>query len=134
MTLSREYVADMRALAAGFFDAVGAGDVDAIAGYYDDDLVLWHNFDNVEKTKADNLASLAGVAARMSDRVYADRRVEVFEGGFVQQHVLHATRKLDGVRLQMPAIIICRVCDGKIIRLDEYLDSAQVAEFRKQAL
>lgn len=132
MTLSEKYVADIRALAARFFDAVGAGDIDAVADCYDDDLVLWHNFDNVEKTKAENLASLAGIATRMSDRVYADRKVEVFEGGFVQQHVLHGTRKLDGARLQMPAIIICRVRDGKIVRLDEYLDSAHVAEFRKQ--
>jgi ketosteroid isomerase-like protein len=57
----------------------------------------------------------------------------VFPGGFVQQHVLRGTRKHDGERLALPACIVCAVKDGKITRLDEYFDSARVAEFRKFA-
>lgn len=133
MTVPKQYATDMRALAQRFFDAVGAGDMDAVAACYDDDVVIWHNFDNREKTKADNLATLAAMPGRLDERVYADRRIEIFNGGFVHQHVLTAKRKLDGVSLRMPAIVICRVRDGKIVRLDEYLDSAHVAEFRKGA-
>jgi ketosteroid isomerase-like protein len=51
----------------------------------------------------------------------------------VQQHVLRGTRALDGVRVALPACIVCAVKDGKITRLDEYFDSARVAEFRKSA-
>ena len=40
------------------------------------------------------------------------------------------TRK-DGSRVSLPAAIICRMRDGKIARLDEYLDSAHVALFRQ---
>jgi ketosteroid isomerase-like protein len=123
----------MRALAQRFFDAVEAGDIETAGSYYAPGVVIWHNFDNVEQTKEQNLAILAAIPRRLGDRVYADRRVEVFAGGFVQQHVLHATRMFDGARLAMPAVIICRVKDGKIVRLDEYLDSAHVAEFRKNS-
>lgn len=133
MMVPEQYAADMRKLAQGFFDAVGEGDMDAVAACYDDDVVIWHNFDGREKTKAENLATLAAMPSRLDERVYADRRVEIFDGGFVHQHVLTARRKLDGVQVRLPAIIICRVRDGKIVRLDEYLDSAHVAEFRKGA-
>jgi hypothetical protein len=56
----------------------------------------------------------------------------VFEGGFVHQHELRGVRA-DGVKLALPACLVCLVKDGKITRLDEYFDSARVAEFRKFA-
>jgi ketosteroid isomerase-like protein len=56
--------------------------------------------------------------------------VHTFDGGFVHQHVLSGTRK-DGARLSLPACLVCEVKDGRITRLDEYFDSARVAEFRK---
>lgn len=121
-----------RDLAKRFFDAIEAGDIDAVADSYTEDAVIWHNFDGLEQSRADNLETLKGMVGRISDRLYDDRRVEVFEGGFVQQHVLRGTRK-DGVRLSMPGVLVCQVRDGKISRIDEYLDSAHVAEFRKQA-
>ena len=73
------------------------------------------------------------MVTRIDDRVYADRRLEVFAGGFVQQHVLQGTRRHDGMRLELPACIVCAVTNGRITRLDEYFDSATVAEFRKFA-
>ena len=124
---------ELRALARRFFDAVEAGDIETAGTCYAPDAVIWHNFDNLEQSREQNLAVLAGMPHRLSDRVYADRRVEVFAGGVVQQHVLQATRRFDGSRLTMPAVVLCRVKDGRISRLDEYLDSAHVAEFRKTA-
>lgn len=127
MTKTQEAV--IRALAMRLFDAVSRGDMEMTADCYADDAVIWHNFDEVEMTKAQTLRSLA--AARIVDRSYEDRRLNVFEGGFVQQHVLHATRTGDGKRLIMQAAIVCQVSNGKITRFDEYLDSKAVAEFRK---
>jgi ketosteroid isomerase-like protein len=54
----------------------------------------------------------------------------VFDGGFTHQHELQGVRR-DGVRVHLAACIVCQVADGKITRLDEYFDSAQVAEFVK---
>ena len=94
---------------------------------------IWHNTDRQEQTPEDNRQTLAGMVTRISERVYADRRIDVFPEGFVQQHVLHGTRIQDGERLSLPACVICRVENGKITRLDEYFDSAHVAQFRKFA-
>jgi len=121
----------IRALAACLFDAIENGDVEGVAACYAPELVVWHNFDGLEQPREDNLKTLAGMVSRISDRRYENRRVDIFDGGFVQQHVLTGVRK-DGVRVSMPGVLIGRVRDGKISRLDEYLDSAHVAAFRDQ--
>ncbi len=120
---------EIRALAQRFFDAVEAGDVGALWDIYAPDAKIWHNTDEIATTVAENLQTLAGFVKRIHERRYRDRRVAVFEGGFVQQHVLHGVRA-DGVALTLPACIVCEVADGRITRLDEYFDSAQVAAFR----
>jgi len=125
--------AAMRALAKRFFDCVEAGDVDGLVACYAPDAKIWHNTDGLEQAPEDNRKTLAGMVTRILDRVYDNRRVRSFPGGFVQQHVLRGTRKHDGVRLALDACIVCEVKDGRITRLDEYFDSAQVAEFRKFA-
>jgi ketosteroid isomerase-like protein len=123
---------DIRSLAARLFDSIEQGDVDGVADCYGADLVVWHNFDGLEQARADNLKTLAGLIDRISGRRYEDRRLDVFNGGFVQQHVLTGVRK-DGVRVSLPGVLVGRVKDGKITRLDEYLDSAHVAAFRAKA-
>jgi ketosteroid isomerase-like protein len=122
--------AAVRAFAKRFFDAIEQGDVATVADSYTPDVGIWHNFDDKVQTREENVATLTGMVARISDRSYADRRLEVFDGGFVQQHVLWGTRK-DGSRVSLPACLICRMRDGKIARIDEYIDSAHVAVFRQ---
>ena len=76
---------------------------------------------------------LRSMVARIKDREYADRQLTTFPGGFVQQHVLKGKRVHDDGAVRLPCAIICKVENGKITRLDEYFDSAHVAEFRKFA-
>jgi len=123
---------EMRALAKRFFDSVEAGDIDTLYDCYAPDAKIWHNTDEQEQSRDDNAQTLRGFAKRISNRVYANRRVQVFDGGFVHQHELQGVRA-DGVQLSLPACLVCLVKDGKITRLDEYFDSARVAEFRKFA-
>jgi ketosteroid isomerase-like protein len=125
--------AEIRALARHFFDCVEAGDIDGLVACYAPDARIWHNTDRAEQGPEDNRKTLAGMVTRIVDRTYDNRRLEVFAGGFVQQHVLKGTRKHDNVRVELPACIVCAVSGGKITRLDEYFDSAGVAEFRKYA-
>jgi ketosteroid isomerase-like protein len=121
----------MRTLAARYFDSLEAGDVDALFDCYAPDAVIWHNTSGRQITPAEHVEQLRGFMTRISDRRYDDRRVEVFPGGFVQQHVLRGTRLADGTRVAMPTCDLCHVAEGKITRLDAYLDSAHVAELVK---
>jgi len=124
--------AAIRAFAKRFFDAIEQGDVDTVADCYTSDVEVWHNHDGLTQSRDENLAVLRGLVERIGERRYEERRVEVFPGGFLQQHVLSGVRR-DGVRVSLPAALICRLRDGRIARLDEYLDSAHVARFRSGA-
>jgi ketosteroid isomerase-like protein len=120
--------AAMRALAKRFFDCVEAGDVDGVVACYAPDAVIWHNSDGVEQSPTENARTLRGFVSRIGERVYDERRLAVFDGGFVHQHLLRGVRP-DGAHVSLPACIVCQVKDGKITRLDEYFDSAHVAAF-----
>ena len=124
---------DIRAMAQRFFDAIEAGDIETMQASFIPDAEIWHNTDELIVTPAQTAQTLTGMVARIKDRAYADRQLTVFPGGFVQQHVLKGRRTHDGGAVRLPCAIICRVEGGKIIRLDEYFDSAHVAEFRKFA-
>ncbi|MFC3067703.1 nuclear transport factor 2 family protein [Phenylobacterium soli] len=117
------------ALAKRFFDAVEAGDIETVAACYADEAAIWHNTDGLAQTKDQNLKVLKGFTRHIGEIRYRDRRLDVFPGGFVHQHRLTG-RRPDGVEVELPATLVCRVKDGRITRLDEYFDSAHEARFR----
>lgn len=121
---------DIEALAKRFFDCVEAGDIEGLVACYAPGARIWHNTDGQEQTPAENAATLRGFVQRISNRRYTERLLHAFAGGFVQQHRLTGVRG-DGVPVALSACIVCTVSGGKITRLDEYFNSAQVAEFRK---
>lgn len=124
---------EMRAFAGRFFDAIEAGDIATMKASFAPDAAIWHNTDELIVTPGQTAQTLTGMVARIAERSYADRRLHVFPGGFVQQHVLQGVRTHDGERVRLPCAIVCQVADGRITRLDEYFDSAHVAQFRKYA-
>ena len=126
-------VDDIRALATRFFDAIEAGDIDTMKNSFAPGAEIWHNTDELVGTPEQTAVVLTGMVARIKDREYADRRLTAYPGGFVQQHVLKGRRVHDDGEVRLPCAIICKVENGKITRLDEYFDSAHVAEFRKFA-
>ena len=105
--------------------AIEAGDVESVAGIYADDVVIWHNTDQVEQSKVDNLAVLGWLVRNTASRSYRDIRRSVTDEGFVQQHVLHVEFS-DGRSADLPACLVVQVSDDRITRLDEYLDSVGV--------
>ena len=121
------------AMAKRFLDAVEQGDIDTVVNSFAPDAEIWHNTDELIVTRDQTGKTLGGMATRIRDRDYADRRITAFPGGFVQQHVLKGVRVHDDVAVHLPCCIVCKVVDGKITRLDEYFDSVHVAEFRKYA-
>ena len=120
--------ADTRALAKRFFDAVEAGDIATVHSCYAPQARIWHNTDGAEQSRDDNAETLRGFVKRIANRIYAERRLQVFDGGFVHQHELRGVRP-DGIAVKLDACIVCAVEGGLITRLDEYFDSAQVAKF-----
>lgn len=124
---------DNAAMAKRLFDAIEQGDIDTMMACFAPGAEIWHNTDELVVSPEQTAATLRGMVARINDRCYAERQLNMFPGGFVQQHALTGRRGHDDVAVRLPCAIICRVVNGKIARLDEYFDSAHVAEFRKFA-
>jgi uncharacterized protein len=117
---------DIDALATRFFHAVETDDLATIDALYADDVAVWHNNDGVTQNKTANLAVMQWMADNTSDRAYTQIQRAVFDGGFVQQHVLVGTNA-KGQRFELPAMLRIWTSNGQITRLDEYLDSAHIA-------
>ena len=113
-------------LADRLFGGIERGDIEAVKACYAPDVVVWHNFDRLEQGRDQNLATLAWCARHIEGMRYTDVHRVVHSDGFVQQHVLRG-RTASGADLQVPACIVARVAGGRITRIDEYLDSTQIA-------
>lgn len=109
-------------LAERFFRAVARGDVDEIRAIYAPDARIWHNHDGKEQTVEENLKVLRWMSRNLPNRRYRVQRRVAIPGGFLQQHVL------EGETAKGPfAMPACIVAEGRITRLEEYLDSASIA-------
>ena len=115
-------------LAKRLFAAITAGDVDAARAIYAPDAIIWHNNDGATQTVDQNLATLAWIAGNVKDFRYEDVRCEATDSGFVEQHITRGITP-KGTEFAFPACIVGTIVDGRITRIDEYLDSAHLAVF-----
>lgn len=118
-------MSDILEFADQFFNAVSNGDIDAVAGFYRDDVTVWHNFDNLDQSREDNLATLAGISGRYDAFGYEDIRHTALEDGFLRQHVIKAT--VGKKTVNVPAVLRVYVESGKIHRIEEYFDRGQLS-------
>jgi len=109
-----------------FFSAAASGDVTTLRAMYAPDVVIWHAHDQAEQNIEQNLAVLGWIKGNVRDFRYEDVRCQATATGFVEQHTT-CGRGPSGAEFRIPACIVVRVADGRITRLDEYLDSAQIA-------
>ena len=116
---------EIRELCNEFFDAYQDGRVDVLRRIMSDDCVVWHNVFNREMSGADNLAALPASYGGQRRRTYNDRIVNAFSDGFVIQYSLNGVMHNGHVGPALWICIVGRVRDGKITRIDEYMDSSK---------
>ncbi|MBF6076372.1 nuclear transport factor 2 family protein [Nocardia beijingensis] len=120
----------MNELADRFFAAVSAGDATALTDLYAPDARIWHNDDGTEQTVAENLRVLRWLSRTVENLRYEDIRRYVLPDGFAQQHVLRGHLPGHGA-FEVPASLFVQVRDGRITRIDEYVDSAATRPLRE---
>lgn len=116
--------AEIRQLCHAFFDAYQDGRVDVLRRILSDDCVIWHNVFGRETTRDENLAAYPNSYTGQRRRTYDDRIVNTFEDGFVIQYSLGGVMHT-GHRSSMPICIVARCRDGRITRIDEYMDTSK---------
>jgi ketosteroid isomerase-like protein len=120
---------ELRELCNRFFDAYENRLIDELRDIYADNCVIWNNVFDSEHTGAENIAALPKGYSRQRRRTYNDRRINTFPGGFVIQYTLNGVHH-SGHKGALWAAIVALCHDGKIVRIDEYLDSSKFDEWR----
>jgi len=109
------------------FAAITAGDVEAVAALWSDDVTVWHTGDERDSEKARALKVIRWYVRATTYRHYEVLDRQVFDGGFVQQHILHCT-SVGGENVALRVCLVVKIGDdGLIRRIDEYLDPADLA-------
>lgn len=118
-------------VAGSLFENIEAGDPAGVDAIYSDDVEVWHNFSNAIQTKAENVLTLTGLVSSV-DKIRYDvkERIAIDDERVMQRHDLCCTTR-DGSNYIIPACIFITVRNGRIVRIDEYLDSAQANELRR---
>lgn len=124
MTIAEDQIIDV---ADRLFAAITAGDVEAVAALWADDVAVWHQGDERDSAKARALKVIRWYVGATTYRHYEVLDRQVFGGGFVQQHVLHCT-SVGGEEVALRVCLVVKIRDdGLIRRIDEYLDPADLA-------
>ncbi len=92
-----------------------------------DDFVMWYNFDPKDRTKDEFIETLKSAHAIFENQVNENTRITPTEEGFVLQATLRGI--LDGQPISSPYCMIAKIKDGKVIRGDEYFDTAQLPKY-----
>ena len=117
---------EIRELCEALFDAYQDRRVDVLERLLADDCVIWHNVFGRETTKQDNLSRYHDSYRGQRRRTYDDRIVNTFHDGFVIQYQLRGVMT-NGHTGSLWICIVARVRDGRITRIDEYMDSGRFA-------
>jgi ketosteroid isomerase-like protein len=109
------------------FAAIANSDIAEVKQLFNDDVLVWHSGDTRDSAKARASRIIDWFIKATTDRRYEILDRQFFDGGFVQQHVLHANGR-NGGSIQMRVCIVIKVgTDGLITRIDEYFDPAEMA-------
>ncbi|SPM28297.1 nuclear transport factor 2 family protein [Mycobacterium terramassiliense] len=109
------------------FAAIERGDAAAVERLWSNDIAVWRVGARRDNDKGRAMRVIDWFISATTQRRYEilDRRL--FDGGFVQQHILHA-RGHAGQSISMRVCIVIRVSTGGLIdRIDEYFDPAEIA-------
>lgn len=120
---------DTLSLARHFIDCIENGDETGARACFHPDAGIWHNYDGVTQTLDQNMAVFMNIVTKTKSRKYEYKRLEEIEGGYLQQHTLRVVTN-GGEELAAEAIAVVLVDDGKIRRIDEYLDPTPLASLR----
>ena len=118
-------------VAERFLAALNGNDGDGVREVYDPAVSIWHSFhpDRLRSVD-DNVKTLNWMHRKLPTLHYDVLRLEALPNGYLQQHVVRGVME-DGTKVELHACAICTIQNGRITRLEEYLDPSQVAVLQR---
>jgi ketosteroid isomerase-like protein len=109
------------------FAAIERGDEPRLDELFAHDIAVWRAGAERDDDKVRALKVLRWFIRVTAERSYEVLDRQLFPGGFVQQHILHATGTNGGLIALRVCIVINVNADNLINRIDEYFDPADLA-------
>jgi ketosteroid isomerase-like protein len=123
-TVTADVVADV---ADRLFAAIERGDTATVEAMWAADVLVWKSAEPQDQVRKRALRVISWFMDTTTERRYEILDRQFFDGGFVQQHVLHATGR-NGGSISMRVCIVIKVgSTGLVSRIDEYFDPAEIA-------
>jgi ketosteroid isomerase-like protein len=123
-TVTADVVADV---ADRLFAAIERGDAATVEAMWAADVLVWTSAEPQDQVGKRALRVISWLMDTTTERRYEILDRQFFDGGFVQQHVLHATGR-NGGSISMRVCIVIKVgSTGLVSRIDEYFDPAEIA-------
>ncbi|GBE65551.1 ketosteroid isomerase [Mycobacterium sp. MFM001] len=119
--------AAVTAVADQLFAAIENSDTATVARLWSDDIAVWRVGASQDRDKVRALRVIDWFVGATASRRYEILDRQLFAGGFVQQHILHATGHNGGSIALRVCIVIKLGADALISRIDEYFDPAELA-------
>jgi ketosteroid isomerase-like protein len=109
------------------FEAIEHSDIAMIQQLWNDDVAVWKTGEDRTRDKERALRVITWFINRTTHRRYEILDRQLFDGGFVQQHILHANGHGGGLISMRVCLVIKLGANGLISRIDEYFDPAELA-------
>jgi len=109
------------------FEAIEQSDIAMVRQLWNEDVTVWKTGEHRDRDKERALRVIAWFVNTTTDRRYEIVDRQVFDGGFVQQHILHANGRYGGSIAMRVCIVVKLGANGLISRIDEYFDPAEMA-------
>jgi ketosteroid isomerase-like protein len=109
------------------FEAIEQSDVAMLDELWNEDIAVWGVSGGPARNKERALRVMHWFINVTSKRRYEIIDRQLFDGGFVQQHILHANGR-NGATIAMRVCMVIKLgANGLISRIDEYFDPADLA-------
>ena len=109
------------------FEAIAHSDIVTVKQLFSEEVLVWHSGDTRDSAKERAARIIDWFINATTSRRYEVLDRQFFDGGFVQQHILHADGR-NGTSIHMRVCIVIKVgTAGLITRIDEYFDPAEMA-------
>jgi ketosteroid isomerase-like protein len=107
-----------------FFGTMENCDIATLRDCLTEDAIVWHGYDRIAMHVEDVVKAWEAMASNFTQCGITDVRRLPTPSGYVQQHLFVVSLK-DGTRKAWPVCIVVQIRNGKIARIDEYIDVSE---------
>ena len=118
-------------IANNYFESLMEGDEAKMRSVFTPDAMFWTNFSDSDVLIADSIPRWCNLGESFTNLHFEDVRRRGIPGGFLEQHTLCGVDQ-DGQEMAVKGCFVGTIEDGRVTRLEEYIDPARRYRHQQQ--